>query len=512
MKYFLSYRFDPSRGALWRGTRQIEITRKAADVLACLVEADGELVSHEEILARVWPDTHVQPQNIKVLVSELRRALTDDARDPQFIRSEPSRGYAFLAPISDTALPTAGGDRQPVSSIFVNHRADLARLGEILAGAQTSDCRLVLVEGERGTGKTALCDAFVQQAGRLPSVRICYGQCLEHAGPSEPYFPVLDALHHLARQSPSTIPKLLANVAPAWLSQLPPWVADAASPPSTEATPDSSRLILELSALFETLATDATTVIVLEDLHWGDLATIELLRGLARRHTPLRTLIVATYTRHTTTVTGAALRSLATELRGSTRCATIATHPLSMEDVHAYLIARFGPGRVETLARTLHRVTGGIPLSVVAVTDGLIEADYLTLTDNTWRLRYSPRMIEKSLPKRLLDVVLWRFEQLGPEDRAVLEIAAAVGTEFTAADVARAADIDTPFAVRRRLETLADRGFIGWRDPLDATDTAVFRFLHPMHADVLNENAPPLRQIQAARRLALPKRSRERFG
>ncbi len=103
----------------------------------------------------------------------------------------------------------------------------------------------------------------------------------------------------------------------------------------------------------------------------------------------------------------------------------------------------------------------------MAVTDGLIEADYVTLTDNTWRLRYSPRMIEKSLPKRLLDVVLWRFEQLGPEDRAVLEIAAAVGPEFTAADVARAADIDTPFAVRRRLETLADRGFIGWRDPLD---------------------------------------------
>ena len=119
--------------------------------------------------------------------------------------------------------------------------------------------------------------------GRLPSVRICYGQCLEHAGPSEPYFPVLDALHHLARRSPSTIPKLLASVAPAWLSQLPPWVADAASPPG-RATPDSSRLIRELSALFETLATDTTTVIVLEDLHWGDLATIELLRGLARRH------------------------------------------------------------------------------------------------------------------------------------------------------------------------------------------------------------------------------------
>ena len=210
-------------------------------------------------------------------------------------------------------------------------------------------------------------------------------------------------------------------------------------------------------------------------------------------------------------MTGAALRSLATELRGSARCATIATHPLSMEDVHAYLIARFGPGRVETLSRTLHRVTGGIPLSVVAVTDGLIEADYLTLTDNAWRLRYSPRMIEKSLPKRLLDVVFWRFEQLGPEDRAVLEIAAAVGTEFTAADVAHAADIDTPFAVRRRLErslsAASSAGAIPRRRrhrgfPVPASDAR--RRVERERAAAAPDSG---RETPA-----LPKRSRERFG
>jgi DNA-binding winged helix-turn-helix (wHTH) protein/predicted ATPase len=501
MKYFLSYRFDSSRGMLWRGTRQIEVTRKAADVLACLLESAGALVSHDEMLARVWPDTHVQPQNIKVLIAELRRALGDDARDPQFIRSEPSRGYAFLAPISDAPLPSSAIDRVPTSS----------RLTELLVGAGTSENRLVLIEGERGTGKTALCDAFLQQASRLPSVRICYGQCLEHAGPPEPYFAVLDALHHLARQAPSTIPKLLAHVAPGWLAQLPPWLADAAGPQTLEAGADSSRLILELSAFLETLSTEATTVIVLEDLHWGDLPTVELLRGLVRRHVPMRTMIIATYTRYATTVTGAALRSLSTEMRGSARCSTIAMHPLSMDDIRAYLIARFGPGRVETLARTLHRVTGGVPLAVVAATDGVVEADQLTFDDRAWRLRYSPRTIERSLPKRLLDVVLWRFDQLGAEDRTVLEIAAAVGTEFTADDVARAAGIDTPIAVHRRLDTLAERGFIERRDSL-ASGAAVFRFQHPMHADVLNENAPPLRQIQAARRLAVPKKSRERFG
>ena len=119
--------------------------------------------------------------------------------------------------------------------------------------------------------------------------------------------------------------------------------------------------------------------------------------------------------------------------------------------------------------------------------------------------------IARGASKRLLDVVLWRFDQLGAEDRTVLEIAAAVGSEFTADDVARAAGIDTPIAVRRRLETLAERGLIERRYSATSGDTA-FRFQHPMHADVLNENAPPLRQIQAARRLSAPKASRDRFG
>jgi predicted ATPase len=220
---------------------------------------------------------------------------------------------------------------------------------------------------------------------------------------------------------------------------------------------------------------------------------------------------MATYSPHATTVAAAALRSLATELRGSARCQTVSMHPLRVEDVRAYLIARFGSGRVEGLSRTLHRLTGGIPVSVVAAIDGLIEADYLAFTDGAWRLRYSPRTIEAALPKKLLDVVLWRFEHLGPEDRAVLETAAAVGAEFSPVDVAYAAGIETPIAVGRRLEGLWERGFITRRGVGD-DDGTVFRFLHTMHADVLNEHAPPLQQIQATQRLANMRRSNERFG
>jgi hypothetical protein len=81
------------------------MTKKARDVLACLVEARGRWVTKTEILAYVWPDTHVHPDNIKVLIREIRLALHDDSRNPQLIRSERGRGYAFFGTATDRPLP-----------------------------------------------------------------------------------------------------------------------------------------------------------------------------------------------------------------------------------------------------------------------------------------------------------------------------------------------------------------------------------------------------------------------
>src|SRR3954469_5536368 len=228
MKYFLSYRFDERQGVVWRGSRRVGITRKAVGVLRCLIERAGTTVSRDTILSCVWPDAHVQPDNIKVLVRELRRALEDDSHAPLLIRNDPGRGYAFIAPVTDA--PQTGGDdhegtRPPM---FVNHWADMQKLADALTGV--SQCRLVVVEGERGMGKTALCDAFLQHARSVPSVHVGYGQCFPHAGRPEPYSPIRDALDHLARQLPATVPALLARHAPAWLAQLPYHTSENTAP------------------------------------------------------------------------------------------------------------------------------------------------------------------------------------------------------------------------------------------------------------------------------------------
>jgi len=77
------------------------MTKKAQNVLACLTAARGQWVTKAEILACVWPDTHVHPDNIKVLVREIRVALHDDSRNPRFICCERGRGYAYVGTTSD---------------------------------------------------------------------------------------------------------------------------------------------------------------------------------------------------------------------------------------------------------------------------------------------------------------------------------------------------------------------------------------------------------------------------
>ena len=84
----------------------IELGTRAFDLLVALLEADGSLVTKDELLGHVWPDVFVAEENLKVQISALRRALGED-RD--FIRTEFGRGYRFTAAVRSTV---AGRGRQ----------------------------------------------------------------------------------------------------------------------------------------------------------------------------------------------------------------------------------------------------------------------------------------------------------------------------------------------------------------------------------------------------------------
>jgi hypothetical protein len=391
MKYFSSFRFEENDGTLFRGPQQIPLTRKAGELLRCLLERAGAVTTHQTILSTVWRGTHVQPGNIKVLVRELRRALDDDPRQPQFIKSEPGRGYSFLAPAGDAPPPGVDVVRQDRTPIFVNRRDELETLKRCLAAAGESECRLVLIEGEHGAGKTALCDAFLHLASRSPAVWLSYGQCFEQSRSGEPYCAVLNALDQLTRQFPTHAPAALLRHAPAWLGQLPQWseltVAARANPSNGHR---SSRMIRELLSAIDELSRDITLVLVLEDLHWGDLDTIDLLRALGRHHSRAKYLIVATYDACEVSDPSRALARLALDLQSSQVCISLSIRPLREEHVRGYLEARFESTALGPLTGPLWQVTGGNALRMVATVDALVATGHILRQPEGWRLESRP--------------------------------------------------------------------------------------------------------------------------
>jgi DNA-binding winged helix-turn-helix (wHTH) protein/predicted ATPase len=469
MKYFLSYRFDQRDGSLYRDTRAVGITRKASELLRCLIDRAGTVVTHEAILSAVWPDAHVQPENIKVLVRELRRALDDDPHQPRYIRTENGRGYAFIASLQDSP-GSPDGDGSGPRRARVNRPHHLTSLADALEDAAHAKCMVVVIEGERGIGKTALCEAFMEYAAAQPSVRLCYGQSLPGAGPPPPYSTIGDALQHLIRHSPTTIEPQLARHAPHWLERLRARGAFDASP-----APDPLRMALELGSFLEALGEDGPTAIVLDDLQWGDAETIRLIQALARRHAPLRTLIVLTCTRLPPTASGSALWRLLMELWSTGRCVMRRLRPLGEEDVRLCLVERFGAGHVSALAPTIHRLTGGNPLALTTVMDALIGGD-LASPD--------PSAFEASLPEDAREAMLWRFAQLETSSRLLLESAAAVGTVFTSDDVAAAAGSEAVSRIEHQLDALCARGFIERIGPT-GTGAKRYSFMHPLHAELL---------------------------
>ena len=187
------------------------------------VEHAGQLVPQEELLEAVWPETFIKPEVLKNRIFELRHTLGDRPKAPRFIETLPRRGYRFIAAVRDGTSSASAAPVPPVPGHLVGREHELGALHECLHRALSHQRQLVLVTGEPGIGKTALVDAFEQQAvAEVPGLRLAHGQCLEGYGGTEAYYPMLEALGQLWRGPGGDAGvQTLATHAPTWLVQFP---------------------------------------------------------------------------------------------------------------------------------------------------------------------------------------------------------------------------------------------------------------------------------------------------
>jgi TolB-like protein/DNA-binding winged helix-turn-helix (wHTH) protein/Flp pilus assembly protein TadD len=101
MKSFQAFRLDTANQCLWRGQERVPIAPKAYDVLRYLVENPGRLITQDELLEKLWPETYVNPELIRKYILDIRKILGDRPDKPEFIETVTKRGYRFIAPVID---------------------------------------------------------------------------------------------------------------------------------------------------------------------------------------------------------------------------------------------------------------------------------------------------------------------------------------------------------------------------------------------------------------------------
>jgi TolB-like protein/DNA-binding winged helix-turn-helix (wHTH) protein/Flp pilus assembly protein TadD len=118
MKLFKTFRLDTANHLLWRNGDRVAIAPKGFDVLAYLIEHAGRVVTQDEILEALWPETHVNPEVLRKYILEIRKALGDRPNNPEFIETLPKRGYRFVAPVTEEStaerpdVPTSGATEE----------------------------------------------------------------------------------------------------------------------------------------------------------------------------------------------------------------------------------------------------------------------------------------------------------------------------------------------------------------------------------------------------------------
>ncbi len=327
-----------------------------------------------------------------------------------------------------------GGDAPPPPATeglpFVRREAELAKVHQALERATGGHGALLLSSGDAGVGKTRLaeeCAAHARQRGFLTFA----GRCYEDAG-SAPYAPFVEIFEALARALPAEALSAALAAPATSVVEISPSLAGL-SPTGTRTAERTAfgkpELFAGVRAFLARVAAAQPLLFLLDDVHWADASSLQLLRFLARGLDELPVVVIGTHRDDPIEMTPAVAQTL-NELRVKHLAADVALKPFAIEAVSALLEAASGRTPPPGVVQMLHDETQGNAFFVGELYRHL--ADEGELFDESGEWRPARRLDRRSLPQGLRLVIDRRLERLGPSTRDVLNGAAILGASFSA--------------------------------------------------------------------------------
>jgi DNA-binding CsgD family transcriptional regulator/tetratricopeptide (TPR) repeat protein len=337
---------------------------------------------------------------------------------------------------------------------FVGRAAAMDRLAGALAAAGSGRGSTVLVGGEAGIGKSRVAAELAARA-RDQGWLVLAGHCIDLIGAGVPYLPVAEAIRSL-RDSPAlrdgsrALPALSRVVA----DLADPAAAVGQRPHGDDAQP---RLFADVQSVLDALSAETPVLLILEDLHWADSSTLDMVAFLAHAVAGLRVLVLATY-RTDEPRPDQPVQRLTIGLLQARTASAVDLGPLTEDDVTALLDGvSQGPVRADLIGTIFQRSEGN-PFFAEELYAAAIRG-------------------ERDLPHVLRDVLRQRAGRLDPSSRMVLRTAAAAGRDVSYGLLAAVVPLPEP-ELQDALRSAVDQLLLV-PDP----DAGTFRFRHALFAE-----------------------------
>lgn len=425
-------------------------------------------------------------------VSEAIRAWRVEWREETAEPVTPPRsiGQPLLPPVAPPPLAAPQGDI--VCPSVVGREAEHARLVELLEAAASGRGRTLVVGGEAGVGKSA----FVRQAGEAAlerSFRLLYGPTVE-TDTGLPYAAFIAAVRSGFRGlEHERLRTVLAQTAPA-LAQLFPELA-VTGDRGEIAREEQHRIAIAFHDLFSAFAREAPILLILEDLHWADDASLDLLHYLGRELRDARVLILATYRSDEMHRRHPFLRILGAMQR-ERLLAEIQLKRLTPEELAVLVQRTLGWPKPATdeLRDALFARSEGNPFFTEELLKALVEAGdiYRTETGDWGR-----KPIESlRIPGSIREAVRARIDGLSPEAQESLSAASVIGHRFSFELLRDVLGIDDD-ALLVHLKQFVDQQLVG-----EAGESDVYAFRHALTKEVVYEELLVPERKQLHRKVA----------